>query len=57
MSLKELEAKLADLSIDSERNNNLFSECRTERIEVVEHSPFSLDLELAGGSRPRYSPY
>lgn len=54
MGLHELEKKLAQISMESEKKDNVFGNGSVASFEVVEESPFKLDMEIAGGSRPRY---
>lgn len=53
MGFNELEKKLAQLSMESEKKDNVFGKNSVKSFEVVEESPFKLDMEIAGGSRPR----
>lgn len=55
MGIADLERKLAKLSLECENNDVLFSNSNIGHLEVVEESPFKLDMEIAGGSRPRTS--
>ena len=54
MGLHELEKKLAQISMESEKKDNVFGNNSVASFEVVEESPFKLDMEIAGGSRPRH---
>lgn len=52
MGILELEKKLNMLSLECD-NDSIFSASAIPSFEVVEQSPFCLDMEIAGGSRPR----
>ena len=53
MGLRDLEEKLAQISMDCDSKDNVFGNSSVSSYEVVEDSPFKLDLEIAAGSRPR----
>ncbi|HHD2754234.1 TPA: hypothetical protein ACOTG0_003086 [Clostridium perfringens] len=54
MSLKELEKKLKNLSIEKNDNSSIsLNEVDLINSSVDSNNPFNLDLSLLGGSRPR----